>query len=550
MSSALLTRPRAAPVGRPGTARLLSAQLGYAVKELWRTRVVLIFTFVLPMVWLVIIGLLAGNEVVDESSGLRVMQFVTPAAIAMGVLYAAYPTVAIGLATAREQGILKRLRGTPLPLWVHLAGRIGGAVVFALGAVSAMLVLAVVGYDVQIVGRTLLATVVTLALGIACFAAIGLAVAALARSAALAQEVAIASAVALTFVSDMFTIGGDTPVWLSRVGSVFPLKHLVHALQDQFDPFSTGAGWDTTALAVLAAWLLGAVVVAVRAFRWDPATSRGAAVVALGPRRTGALTGSTSPRPGSVRLLAAQTRWADRAAWRDPGWVFFAVAMPVGLYALMCTLYGDSGFRPSGQPFTSFFAAGMAAYGAAVTAFINMPEAVATARDQGVLKRLRGTPLPPALYLAGRALSVLWISLLTAAAVLACGVAFFDVDLLWSGLPLALLVLTLGTASLAACGLALASVVRSAKAVSAVGLALLLPLSFVSDVFLIGGDLPDWMSAIGSLFPLKHFVWALVAALDAGGPTIAWGHLGALLAWLVAAGAVAARRFRWEAAAG
>ena len=96
-------------------------------------RVAFVFTLLFPLTWLVIIGFLAGNEVVDERSGVRVMQFVTPTAAAMGVLYATLPTVATIVGLVREHGLLKRVPGILLPACVYLAGRIGGAVVLAFG---------------------------------------------------------------------------------------------------------------------------------------------------------------------------------------------------------------------------------------------------------------------------------------------------------------------------------------------------------------------------------------------------------------------------------
>ncbi|HSK27211.1 MAG TPA: ABC transporter permease [Jiangellales bacterium] len=533
---------------RPPTPALVATQLGYAVRELWRTRIVLIFTAVLPLVWLAVIGLLAGNALLDDGSGIRVMQFATPAAAAMGILYASYPTLAISLSLARDQGILKRIRGTPLPAWTYLVGRIGGAVTFALGSLLALVLLGGGAYSVQVVWRTVPATVVTVALGIACFAALGLAVAALSPSASVAQAVSIATAVLLTFVSDLFTFGAESPAWLSRLGSVFPLKHLVRALQGQFDPFATGAGLDLTALAVMAAWLLGSLLVAARAFRWDPPAggARRTAGAASRPDAGTPAVAATAPgRPSYVAMGMAQARFADRAAWRDPGWVFFAVAMPVGLYAFMSAMYGDSGFRPDGLPFAQWFAAGMIAYGAGVTAFINMPEAVATARDRGILKRLRGTPLPPGLYLAGRTATVVWIAGVTAVLVLATGLLFFDLEVSVAGLLPAAFVLALGTVTMGACGLALASVVPDSKAMTAVGLAILLPLSFFSDVFPVG-DPPAWMGTVGSLFPLQHLSNALMETLDPSGPSLSWVHVAVMLAWLAGAALVAARRFRWD----
>lgn len=167
------------------------------------------------------------------------------------------------------------------------------------------------------------------------------------------------------------------------------------------------------------------------------------------------------------------------------------------------------------------------------------------ARDRGVLKRLRGTPLGPVGFMAGHTVSTLGIALVTAALVMAVGLVFFGVVLSGPGVLLAAAVVVLGTATLAACGFALAAVLPGSKAVSAVGLAILLPLAFFSDVFLLG-DTQAWMQKAGSVFPLKHFANSVAAALDPSGPRILWGGLAVMTAWLVAAAIVATRAFRWD----
>lgn len=538
-------RPAPVEAERPSGLELVGAQVGYALRELWRSRLVLIFTFVLPLMWLVVIGLLAGNEAVDETTGVRVMQFVTPIAAAMGLLFATYPPLAMSLAEAREKQILKRLRGTPLPMWAYLAGRITAATVFALAAVALMLGVGVVVFDVELLGRTVPATLVTLLVGIATLATLGMAVGALAPSATSAQAVSVGSAVVLTFLSGMFTIGGDLPEVIERVGAWFPLRPLSESLQDQFNPFLTGNGWNPAALAVMAAWGAGAAVLAVYGLRRVRSAGGGEAPALTGSAAAPAVAVQVG-RPGPAARTADQARWATRAAWRDAGWVFFAVVMPVGLYALMAAMYGESGFRPTGREFSFFFACGMTAYGIGVTAFINLPEAVAGARDKGVLKRLRGTPVSMAEYLIGRMASVLWIALVTAALIFGVGVALFGIDLAVGGLPLAVLVILLGTVTLAACGLALASVTPNARASAAVGLGILLPLAFLSDIFVIGTTTPAWMGVVGSIFPLRHFLYALVHALDPAGASVAWVNLAVMAAWMAAATVVAVRNFRWD----
>jgi ABC-2 type transport system permease protein len=540
-------------MARPSAGRLLLGQLGYSLRDLWRTRIVFVFTLLFPLTWLVVLGFIAGNATVDDGTGVRVMQYVTPTAAVMGVLYGAFPTVAASFAEARESGVLKRVRGTPLPPWAYLAGRVGAAVVFSLASVATMLVVGVLAYDVQIVWRTALATTVTVMAAIACFAACGLAVATLTRSANVAQSASIAVAVVLAFLSGVLFFG-DMPGWADRIASVFPLKAFTEAVQGQFDPFGNGSGWDLGALAMLAGWGAAATVVAAVRFRWDPATTKGSKPTAPAPEPgSGGRVAVTSPgtltatdaRPTQPDLLLAEVRWATRAALRDPGWVFFAIAMPVGLYAFIASSFlGDGGAGVTGAPIGLEVAAGMTAWGAAVTAFINMPEAIAAARDRGALKRLRGTPLPSSLYLAGRTVSALWIALVTGALVLVLGMVAFGLEISWAGVPLAVLVLLLGTITLGACGLALVSVLPSSKAVTAVGLAVLLPLGFFSDVFAVGGA-PEWMRDVGDWLPLKPLANTLTSTLDPAGPSLSWAAVAVMVLWLVGAAAVAVRTFRW-----
>lgn len=297
----------------------------------------------------------------------------------------------------------------------------------------------------------------------------------------------------------------------------------------------------------MAAWTGAALVVAVRAFGWDARHSRGRTRDARPSKPAGGAV--TSPvvvvdRPTAVSLLLQQVGHTTVAAWRDPGWVFFAVALPLGLFSYNMANYGDSGIELHGASYVVAFAAGMITWGAAVTAFVNMPEAIAHARDEHVLKRLRATPLAPSQYLAGRVVSALWIALLTGALVVSVGVAFFGLRPDWPAVPAAVGILLLGTATMAACGIALSSVLPSSKAMSAVALGLLLPLSFFSDIFVIVG-LPGWMTTVGSLMPLKHTANLLTTLME---PDLAtsWTSVTVLVVWLVGAGWLAVRTFRWD----
>lgn len=541
--------PRHAPSGN-----LLLGQLGHTVTDLWRSRTAFVFTFMFPLTWLVVLGLVMGKDTVDAATGLPIMQFLTPTAAAMGILFSAYPTVATATATAREDGVLKRFHGTPLPTWAFLGGRVGAAVAFGFASFAVMITVGTLFYDVELIGRTALAVVVTCLVALGCFAAVGMAVAALAPSAATAQAASIASTVVLAFLSGMMDFG-DMPAWADRIAAVFPVKPFNDALREQFNPYGTGAGWDLQALAVMTVWGVAATLVAVRAFRWDPAVSRStrrqaqAARPAVPPTLLSAEPRTVHVQPAGRRgagpRLLDQVRWASRGTRRDPGSMFFAVAMPLTLFAFMISVYDRESTGPAGEPIDVYTLCGLASWGAAVIGFVYLPEAITGAREAGVLKRLRGTPLPPSFYLAGHAASALWTALLTGVLLILEGLLFFHLDIATSGLPAAAGLLLLGTASIAAAGFVLASLAPSRTAAGAVGLGILFPVSFISNVF-VAGDMPPWLNTIGSLLPLKHLAHSLVTALDPAGPSVSWTGLAVMTAWLVLAGVVAVRIFRWE----
>lgn len=530
-------------VSAPALAR---DQLAHATVALLRTQVVLIFTFVMPLVWLVLLGLLAGNAVGDD--GVRVMQFASPTAIAMGTFFATMPPVAIAVAEAREKLVLKRIRGTPLPAWGYFFGQVGAACLFALGSLVVTLLLSVIVYGVRLRPETIPATAGTLLLGVASFSAIGLAIGSAARSAAAAEAVAIGGAVFLAFISGLFIVGTNLPLWLDRLAWAFPLKPYAQSLQDQFNPYLVGAGWNVAALSVLAAWGVTGALVSMRAFRWEPHGSRVS-------RNTGAhapagrsgdaidVTASAARRPSALSLAAAQTASAVRLLVRRPGDVFFLLLMPIGLYVLLVTLQGAA-TRVNGQPIALATAASMVTWGAGVSVFMNLAEAVARSRENRVLKRLRGTPLPASAYLAGKAIAGIAVSLLMLVVILVIGTVAFGLRISIGGLGLGLAIVLLGTACLAACGFLLAAVLSSARAVGAVGLAFLFVLSFFSDIFLTAG--PDWMGLVGSVFPLRHLQNALVTAWAAGGADVPWLNILVLGAWAVLAAGLAIWRFRWE----
>lgn len=264
--------------------RLIYLHIKYQNKIFWRTPVSAFFTIVFPLMFLVLFTAIFGDDEI-ESLGVNTAQFYAPALAVFGAASATYTNLAVTTAIARDDGILKKIRGTPLPPWVYMAGRVGSAVWIALIAVVIMMTTGTVVYGVEIIGSTLAAATVSFVVGAATFAALGLMVAALVPNSESAPAVANATLLPIAFVSDVFLVTEDGPAWMEAVGNFFPLKHFVTAFGDAFNPTLSGSGFAWTGtdseyaigihLAVMLAWGIGAAIVAVKFFKWDPTPDRG-----------------------------------------------------------------------------------------------------------------------------------------------------------------------------------------------------------------------------------------------------------------------------------
>lgn len=262
-----------------GDLNLVYQQVRYQNKIFWRTPVAAFFTIVFPLMFLVLFTAIFGNDEISNL-GVTTAQFYAPALAVFGAASATYTNLSVTTAIARDEGILKKIRGTPLAPWVYIAGRVGSAVFIALIAVVIMMGVGAVVYGVEVIGGTLAAALLVFVVGAAAFAALGLMVAALVPNGDSAPAVANATLLPLAFVSDVFIVTEDAPGWMEALGNFFPLKHFAAGFGEAFNPTLTGSGfaWSGSGneyaiglhLAVIAVWGIGAAIVAVRYFKWEP----------------------------------------------------------------------------------------------------------------------------------------------------------------------------------------------------------------------------------------------------------------------------------------
>ncbi len=251
-----------------------------------------------------------------------------------------------------------------------------------------------------------------------------------------------------------------------------------------------------------------------------------------------------------MRLLWRCTRLQNRIFWRTPIAAFFTLVFPLLMLVLFTAIFGNDTFDSVyGEVKSSqFYTPGLAVYAAASSTYTGIGIMLASRRELGILKRVRGTPLPPWMYLTGVVLSAVWIAALAVAAMVVLGVAAYGVNVEAAKVPAMLVTFAVGSVSFAALGLALASLARSVSMAVPLANATLLPLAFISNIFVsFGHDTPAWLEFLGDVFPLKHFGLAFGEAMNpfSEAPAFEWHRLGVMLLWLVAGAAVAAWRFSW-----
>ena len=253
-----------------------------------------------------------------------------------------------------------------------------------------------------------------------------------------------------------------------------------------------------------------------------------------------------------VRLLLRQTRWALLITSRIREAVAFTIVFPVVLLVFYNSIFGGESGATISLPGTgelsphAYFTAAMVAYAITFTAYSTLAVSLVGQRETGQLKRLRGTPLPRWTFVVAQILRVCTISALLVTVLLAIGVLAFGVRIDVPSLARVALYSALGTATMAALGVALTTVTRNADAVSTLAPFTAVMLSFISGVFLPLEVLPDWLATVGSVFPLQHLASGLQRALTLEDSGLDPVHLLALAGWGAIGLIAAVRRLRWE----
>ena len=217
-----------------------------------------------------LVGLAEKRDARVGSLPISIDAYFTAGIAAYSIMLIGFSSLLISIVTAREDGLLKRYRGTPMPSGVFLAAEILQTMVTIAVMVTVLLAIGAIAYDVELDATAVFAFAVYVVVGTATMCALGLALSRVATSVDVASTIGPFIAVILAFVSGVFVPVTELPQWLVDVGRVFPLAHLAEGLQRALTPAAEGSRIDASNLAVLALWGVVGMVVAIRRFRWEP----------------------------------------------------------------------------------------------------------------------------------------------------------------------------------------------------------------------------------------------------------------------------------------
>jgi ABC-2 type transport system permease protein len=229
-------------------------------KMFWRNPSAAFFNFMLPLIFLGFFGALLHNNHDD-------LQVIVPGIAGMAVMSTTFNALAFNITALREQGILKRIRGTPLPTSAYLAGIFGSAVTNTVSQITIICVSGKILFGLDW-PQDLLALAFFVAIGVVCFASLGVALSHAIPNFDAAPAYVNAAFLPLIFISGVFYDAEDAPRVIKDAAEALPLKHLIDGLSGAM-VHGEGVGDHLVAALVLAVWAAGGLTLAVRGFSWE-----------------------------------------------------------------------------------------------------------------------------------------------------------------------------------------------------------------------------------------------------------------------------------------
>ncbi|MFI1732444.1 ABC transporter permease [Streptomyces acidicola] len=258
----------------PGAWSIGLSRGALEIKQFFRMREQVVFTFAFPVVFLFLFASIFSDDV--EGAGITASQLYVPAMIAAGIMSTSFQSLGVSIAVERDERVLRRLRGTPMPPASYFLGKIWLVFVTGLLETAILLLVGTTLYDVDLptsAGKWFdLAWIFVL--GLTACALLGIAISSVPKSGKSATSVVVLPFLVLQFISGVYISVDTIPEWMLNIGALFPLKWMCQGLRGVFLPESarvleqTG-DWEFGRVAlVLAAWCVGGLVLCLLTFRW------------------------------------------------------------------------------------------------------------------------------------------------------------------------------------------------------------------------------------------------------------------------------------------
>jgi len=234
--------------------RLTGWQVRYQQRGFWRNRRAAFFALIFPLMFLVIFGGLQSGTQLDVREHLSFIDFYTPGIMAYAVLLICFNSTAMLFASLRTNGILKRVRTTPLPWAAYVGGAIGSTLIVLVLSIALLFAAGVPLFGAHVPGEKMIGLAVTLALGAVAFTTLGIAAARLVSRPEHGAGLINVVTLPMVFISNIWYPMDGSPAWIQDISKALPLRPLADGLQAAFDPRFGGTGILWRDLLPLAIW--------------------------------------------------------------------------------------------------------------------------------------------------------------------------------------------------------------------------------------------------------------------------------------------------------
>lgn len=244
------------------------------IKQFFRQRDQVVFTFAFPVVFLFLFASIFSDDV--RGAGITASQLYVPAMMAAGIMSTSFQSLGISIAIERDEKVLRRLRGTPMPPAAYFLGKIWLVLVTGLLETAILLVVGTSLYDVRLPSDPVkwadFAWIFVL--GLTACALLGIAISSVPKSGKSATSVVVLPFLVLQFISGVYIAIDTIPGWMLNIGALFPLKWMCQGLRGVFLPESAkvleqAGDWEFGRIAlVLGAWCVGGLLLCLLTFRW------------------------------------------------------------------------------------------------------------------------------------------------------------------------------------------------------------------------------------------------------------------------------------------